>query len=88
MNTFTPALLHPELGPGLHPKALRFQIVNFLKRLKSASQQTSEISRQDQSIGVDIVYTLLKLNSGKVALHACMTAFTINSMGLSGILLA
>jgi hypothetical protein len=60
--------------------------VNFLKKLRDASQPTLEISHQGQNTGVDIVYTLLKLNSGKADLPACMTAFTINSKVPTGVL--
>ena len=68
----------PVLGLGLRHKVLRFPIANFLKKLKNVSQLTLGINHQDQSIGVGIAYTLLKLNFGKVDLLACMIASTIN----------
>jgi hypothetical protein len=88
MNTFIPVHPPPELGHGLHRKVLKFRIENFLRTLKNASQLTLEVSHQDQSIGAVIAYTPPKLSSGKVALHACMTAFTISLMELTGVLLA
>jgi hypothetical protein len=88
MNTSTLAQQLPVLGLGLRHKVLRFLIANFSKKLKNVSQLILEISHQDLSIGAVIACTLPKLNSGKVDLPAYMTAFTINSMVLTGVLLA
>jgi hypothetical protein len=88
MHISIPAQQPLELEPGLRHKALRFQTANFLKKLRSASQPNMATSHQDQRIGVVIAYILLKLNSGKAALPAFMTAFTINLKVINGALLA
>jgi hypothetical protein len=88
MPISTPAQQPLALEPGLHHKALRSQIANFLKKPRNASQPNLATSHQDQRIGVAIAYIRLKLNSGKVALPACMTAFTINLKVFNGVLLA
>ncbi len=88
MNISSLAQQPPELVLGHHLKALKFRIENFLKKLKSASRPTLEINHLDPIIGEAIAYALLKLNSGKGDHRAYMTAFTINSMGLNGVLLA
>jgi hypothetical protein len=84
MHISIPAQQPLELEPGLRHKALRFQTVNFLRRLRNVSQLNLAISHQDQRIGVDIAYIPLKLNSGKVALPACMTAFSISLQAING----
>jgi hypothetical protein len=87
MNTSTLDQQLPASGLGLHHKALKYQIANSWRKLKSVLQLILGISHQDLSIGVVIAYNLLKLNSGKADLPACMIAFTINSRGLNGVLL-